>query len=41
MDETKKQTVEMTAEDAAHFAAFNVEQENKSFFLYCKENSQM
>ena len=41
MDETKKQTVEMTAEDAAQFAAFKAEQEKKARQQKRKENREM
>lgn len=41
MDETKKTTVEMTAEDAAQFAAFKAEQEKKARQQQRKENRAM
>lgn len=41
MDETKKQTVEMTEEDAAQFAAFKAEQEKKARQQRRKENREM
>lgn len=41
MDETKKQTVEMTAEDAAQFAAFKAEQEKRARQQQRKENRAM
>lgn len=41
MDETKKTTVEMTAEDAAQFAVFKAEQEKKARQQQRKENRAM
>ena len=41
MDDKKKQTVEMTAEDAAQFAAFKAEQEKKARQQKRKENREM
>ena len=41
MDETKKQTVEMTAEEQAQFAAFKEEQEKKARQQKRKENREM
>lgn len=41
MNETKKTTVEMTAEDAAQFAAFKAEQEKKARQQQRKENRAM
>lgn len=41
MDETKKTTVEMTAEDAANYAAFKAEQEKKARQQQRKENRAM
>ena len=41
MDETKKQTVEMTAEEQAQFAAFKAEQEKKARQQKRKENRVM